>query len=206
MNTSDQLDLFEDQTQYSTSFKQLEIEYIKDFFNKNESDILFNLLKEDIEWKQDFIQMYGKSYPLPRLTAWYGDKNKRYTYSGITMKPLSWTRELLKIRRKLEVFSQQEFNSVLLNYYRSGNDSVSWHSDDEEELGKLPIIGSLSFGGVRRFRFRNKRNKNLTQTYELQNGSLLLMKGATQKFWEHEVPKTKKKVKERINLTFRFII
>ena len=93
-----------------------------------------------------------------------------------------------------------------LNYYRSGNDSVSWHSDDEEELGKLPIIGSLSFGGVRRFRFRNKRNKNLTQTYELQNGSLLLMKGATQKFWEHEVPKTKKKVKGRINLTFRFIV
>ena len=205
MNTSDQLDLFEDQTQYSTSFKQLEIEYIKDIFNKNESDILFNLLKKDIEWKQDFIQMYGKSYPLPRLTAWYGDKNKRYTYSGITMKPLSWTRELLKIRRKLEVFSQQEFNSVLLNYYRSGNDSVSWHSD-EEELGKLPIIGSLSFGGVRRFRFRNKRNKNLTQTYKVQNGSLFLMKGATQKFWEHEVPKTKKKVKGRINLTFRFIV
>ena len=206
MSKSYQLDLFEDQTQYYTSFKQLEIEYIKDFFNKNESDILFNLLKKDIEWKQDLIQMYGKSYPLPRLTAWYGDKNKRYTYSGITMKPLSWTRELLKIRRKLEVFSQQEFNSVLLNYYRSGNDSVSWHSDDEEELGKHPIIGSLSFGGVRRFRFRNKRNKNLTQTYELQNGSLLLMKGATQKFWEHEVPKTKKKVKERINLTFRFIV
>ena len=206
MNTSDQLDFFEDQIQYSTSYKQLEIEYIKDFFNKNESDILFNLLKKDIEWKQDFIQMYGKSYPLPRLTAWYGDKNKRYTYSGITMKPLSWTRELLKIRRKLEVFSQQEFNSVLLNYYRSGNDSGSWHSDDEEELGKLPIIGSLSFGGVRRFRFRNKRNKNLSQTYELQNGSLLLMKGATQKFWEHEVPKTKKKVKGRINLTFRFIV
>ena len=206
MNTSDQLDLFEDQTQYSTSFKQLEIEYIKDFFNKTESDILFDLLKNDIEWKQDFIEMYGKSYPLPRLTALYGDKNKRYTYSSITMKPLSWTRELLKVRRKLEVFSQQEFNSVLLNFYRSGNDSVSWHSDDEEELGKLPIIGSLSFGGVRRFRFRNKRNKNLTQTYEVQNGSLLLMKGATQKFWEHEVPKTKKKVKGRINLTFRFIV
>ena len=206
MKTSDQLDLFGNQTQYSTSFKQLEIENIKDFFNENESDILFNLLKKDIEWKQDFIQMYGKSYPLPRLTAWYGDKNKRYTYSGITMKLLSWTRELLKIRRKLEVFSQQEFNSVLLNYYRSGNDSVSWHSDDEEELGKLPIIGSLSFGGERRFRFRNKRNKNLNQTYELQNGSLLLMKGATQKFWEHEVPKTKKKVKGRINLTFRFIV
>ena len=75
MNTSDQLDLFEDQKQYSISFKKLEIEYIKDFLNKNESDILFDFLKKDIEWKQDFIEMYGKSHPLPRLTAWYGDKN-----------------------------------------------------------------------------------------------------------------------------------
>ena len=206
MNSSNQLELFEDETRKSVSFKQLEIEYIKDFFNKNESDFLYDLLKKDIEWKQDFIEIYGKSYPLPRLTACYGYKNKSYTYSGITMTPLPWTRELLKVRRKLEVFSKQEFNSVLLNYYRSGNDSVSWHSDDEEELGKLPIIGSLSFGGVRRFRFRNKQNKNLTQTYELENGSLFLMKGATQKFWEHEVPKTKKNVSGRINLTFRFIV
>ena len=121
MNTSNQLELFENEINSSTSLQKLEIEYVKDFFNKTESDILFDLLKKEIEWKQDFIVMYGKSHPLPRLTAWYGDKNKRYTYSGITMKPLSWTRELLKIRRKLEVFSQQEFNSVLLNYYRSGS-------------------------------------------------------------------------------------
>ena len=150
--------------------------------------------------------MYGKLHPLPRLTAWYGDKNKSYTYSGISMTSLPWTKELLKVRRKLEEFSKQKFNSVLLNYYRSGNDSVSWHSDDEEELGEFPIIGSLSFGGLRRFRLRNKQNKKLTHTYDLGNGSLLIMKGATQKLWEHEVPKTIKKVSGRINLTFRYIV
>ena len=137
---------------------------------------------------------------------WYGDKNKSYTYSGITMTPLPWTKELLKVRKEIEVFSQQEFNSVLLNYYRSGDDSVSWHSDDEDELGELPVIGSVSFGGLRKFRFRNKEDKTQTRTYELENGSLLLMKGNTQKYWEHEVPKTKKKVLVRINLTFRFIV
>ena len=206
MNTSNQLELFENEIKSSTSFQKLEIEYVKDFFNKTESDILFDLLKKEIEWKQDFIEMYGKLLPLPRLTAWYGDKNKSYTYSGISMTSLPWTKELLKVRRKLEEFSKQKFNSVLLNYYRSGNDSVSWHSDDEEELGEFPIIGSLSFGGIRRFRLRNKQNKKLTHTYYLGNGSLLIMKGATQKLWEHEVPKTKKKVSGRINLTFRYIV
>ena len=162
-------------------------------------------MKKEIEWKQDFIEMYGKLHPLPRLTAWYGDKNKSYTYSGISMTSLPWTKELLNVRRKLEEFSKQKF-SVVLNYYRSGNDSVSWHSDDEEELGEFPIIGSLSFGDLRRFRLRNKQNKKLTHTYDLGNGSLLIMKGATQKLWEHEVPKTKKKVSGRINLTFRYIV
>ena len=125
MNTSNQLELFENEINSSTSLQKLEIEYVKDFFNKTESDILFDLLKKEIEWKQDFIEMYGKSHPLPRLTAWYGDKNKSYTYSGISMTSLPWTKELLKVRRKLEEFSKQKFNSVLLNYYRSGNDSVS---------------------------------------------------------------------------------
>ena len=93
-----------------------------------------------------------------------------------------------------------------MNFYRSGGDSVSWHSDDEKELGEEPIIGSVSFGGTRRFRLRNKEDKKQIHTYELENGILLLMKGKTQKYWEHEIPKTKKKVSGRINLTFRFII
>ena len=110
MSTSNQLELFENEINSSTSLQKLEIEYIKDFFNKTESDILFDLLKKEIEWKQDFIEMYGKLHPLPRLTAWYGDKNKSYTYSGISMTSLPWTKELLKVRRKLEEFSKQKFN------------------------------------------------------------------------------------------------
>ena len=106
MSTSNQLELFENEINSSTSLQKLEIEYVKDFFNKTESDILFDLLKKEIEWKQDFIEMYGKLHPLPRLTAWYGDKNKSYTYSGISMTSLPWTKELLKVRRKLEEFSK----------------------------------------------------------------------------------------------------
>ena len=150
--------------------------------------------------------MYGKSHPLPRLTAWYGDMNKTYTYSGIPMTPNLWNTELIQIKKKVDQYTKINFNSVLLNYYRSGNDSVSWHSDDEDELGDKPIIGSVSFGGTRKFRLRNKINKKLIHNIDLKNGSLLIMRELTQKYWEHEIPKTKKPVEERINLTFRLII
>lgn len=206
MNSNNQLDLFENKNHARPLEQNLEIEYIRDFFNKNECDVLFDSLKKNIEWKQDIIKMFGKSHPIPRLTSWYGDEEKTYTYSGITMTPLPWTKELIEVKSKLEVYSNIKFNSVLLNFYRSGSDSVSWHSDDEKELGEEPIIGSISFGDVRRFRLRNKKYKKEIHTYELENGSLLLMKGKTQKYWEHEIPKTKKNVSSRINLTFRFII
>tara|TARA_B110000240_G_scaffold168334_1_gene190666 strand:- start:335 stop:955 length:621 start_codon:yes stop_codon:yes gene_type:complete len=206
MTPNNQLDLFDNKNHTSPLKQKLEIEYIRDCFNKNESDALFDSLRKNIEWKQDFIKMFGKSHPIPRLTAWYGDEKKTYTYSGITMLPLPWTKELIEVKSKIEVYSKIIFNSVLLNFYRSGSDSVSWHSDDEKELGEEPIIGSISFGGIRRFRLRNKKDKKQIHTYELKHGSLLLMKGKTQKYWEHEIPKTKKKVSGRINLTFRFII
>ena len=206
MNSNKQLNLFDDKNQASLAHDNLDIEYIKDFFSKEESFAFFEILTKNIEWKQDFIKMFGRSHPIPRLSAWYGDEKKTYTYSGITMTPIPWTKELLDLRNKIEHFSKIRFNSVLLNYYRSGNDSVSWHSDDERELGETPVIGSVSFGGIRKFRLRNKKEKNKVHSLELENGSLLLMKGRTQKFWEHEIPKTKKKVSGRINLTFRFII
>ena len=206
MNSNNKLNLFYNKNHTSQLQQNLEIEYIRDCFNNNESDILFDSLKKNIEWKQDFIKMFGKSHPIPRLTAWYGDEKKTYRYSGITMNPLPWTKELFMVKSKLEVCSKIKFNSVLLNFYRSGSDSVSWHSDDENELGEDPIIGSISFGGTRRFRLRNKKDKKQIHTYELKNGSFLLMKGKTQKYWEHEIPKTKKNVSGRINLTFRYII
>jgi alkylated DNA repair dioxygenase AlkB len=176
-------------------------------FDQQESDQLFYELYNNTNWRQDSISFYGKSIPVPRLTAWYGDFGKSYTYSGIKMEPESWTPELLKIKSKIETLADMEFNSVLLNLYRSGKDSVSWHSDDEPELGKNPVIASVSFGDTRRFIFRQKNSKDAKKIeIELDHGSFLIMKGETQHFWQHQVPKTSKPVNPRINLTFRVII
>ena len=206
MNTYEQYSLFNNENINSFEKHHLNIDYVKNYFNEEESTYFFKSLKDKIKWKQDYIKFFGKSHPLPRLTAWYGDRNKTYTYSGIPMTPNLWNTELLEIKKKVDQYAKINFNSVLLNYYRSGNDSVSWHSDDEKELGDQPIIGSVSFGGIRKFRLRNKKNKKLIHNIELENGSLLIMSGLTQKYWEHEIPKTKKKVEERINLTFRSIL
>tara|TARA_B100000586_G_C19981801_1_gene372314 strand:+ start:144 stop:764 length:621 start_codon:yes stop_codon:yes gene_type:complete len=206
MDTCKQYSLFNNENINSFEKHHLNIDYVKNYFNEEESTYFFKSLKDKIKWKQDYIKFFGKSHPLPRLTAWYGDRNKTYTYSGIPMTPNLWNTELLEIKKKVDQYAKINFNSVLLNYYRSGNDSVSWHSDDEKELGDQPIIGSVSFGGIRKFRLRNKKNKKLIHNIELENGSLLIMSGLTQKYWEHEIPKTKKKVEERINLTFRSIL
>jgi len=205
MDNYKQYSLFNNENN-STQKHNLNIDYVKNFFNEEESIYFMNTLKDKIKWKQDYISFFGKSHPLPRLTAWYGDRNKTYTYSGIPMTPNPWNTELLEIKNKVDQYAKIHFNSVLLNCYRTGNDSVSWHSDDEKELGDQPIIGSVSFGGTRKFRLRNKKNKELKHNIELVNGSLLIMSELTQQYWEHEIPKTKKMVGERINLTFRSII
>ena len=206
MDRYKQFNLFNNEDNNSVQKDHLNIEYVENYFNADECIYLFKSLKDKIKWKQDYIKMYGKSHPLPRLTAWYGDMNKTYTYSGIPMTPNLWNTELIQIKKKVDQYTKINFNSVLLNYYRSGNDSVSWHSDDEDELGDKPIIGSVSFGGTRKFRLRNKINKKLIHNIDLKNGSLLIMRELTQKYWEHEIPKTKKPVEERINLTFRSIL
>jgi alkylated DNA repair dioxygenase AlkB len=205
MDTYKQYSLFNNENN-NTQKDNLNIDYVKNFFNEEESIYFMNTLKDKIKWKQDYISFFGKSHPLPRLTAWYGDRNKTYTYSGIPMTPNPWNTELLEIKNKVDQYAKIHFNSVLLNCYRTGNDSVSWHSDDEKELGDQPIIGSVSFGGTRKFRLRNKKNKELKHNIELVNGSLLIMSELTQQYWEHEIPKTKKMVGERINLTFRSIL
>ena len=183
----------------------LEISFINNFFNEEECISYMESLKNKIKWNQDYIKMFGKTHPVPRLTAWYGDKNKTYTYSGISMTSKTWINELLEIKKKVEQYTNFNFNSVLLNFYRSGNDSNSWHSDDEKELGYKPKIVSVSLGGKRKFRLRNKKNKKMTYNIELERGSLLIMSGLTQQYWEHQIPKTKKVVSERINLTFRMV-
>ena len=176
------------------------------FFDQLESDRFFLELLNNINWQQDKIKIFGKEVNLPRLTAWYGDPDKSYTYSGITMNPDPWSQNLLAIKEKIEETVQANFNSVLANLYRNGQDYVSWHSDDEKELGKNPTIASISFGATRRFLLRHKLNKNLeTVDLSLGHGSLLIMKGSTQHYWKHQVPKTAKVKTERINLTFRII-
>lgn len=175
------------------------------FLNEWESDRLLTELTQTINWRQDWITIYGRSMPQPRLTSWYGDPGKSYTYSGITMIPTPWAPILLDLKAKVDAVSGVVFNSVLLNLYRDGSDSMGWHSDDELELGQNPVIGSLSLGGTRRFMLRHRFEQGLKHQLELTSGSFLLMQGTTQHHWQHQVPKTKRLVPPRINLTFRVI-
>jgi alkylated DNA repair dioxygenase AlkB len=181
-----------------------EYSYFPNFFNKIESDNFLKSLRENIIWKQESMNMYGKKIDFPRLTAWYGDNDKPYTFSGITLQPLPWSPEIIEIKNKIETKENVVFNSVLLNLYRDGNDSISWHTDAERELGKNPVIASVNFGETRKFQLRHIKTKEKIEI-ELTHGSLLIMQGELQHFWQHQVPKTKEIKKERINLTFRVI-
>jgi alkylated DNA repair dioxygenase AlkB len=181
-----------------------EFVFYSKFFPKSESDLMLKNLHRNINWKQESMHMYGKKIDFPRLTAWYGNNDKPYSFSGITLQPLPWTSEILTIKRKIESIANTEFNSVLLNLYRDGNDSISWHTDAERELGINPIIASVNFGATRKFQLKHIKTKEKLEI-ELTNGSLLIMQGELQHFWQHQVPKTSKAVNERINLTFRVI-
>jgi len=183
-----------------------ELLFFPEFFSAEESSDHFENLIRTIAWKQDEIRMFGKLLPIPRLQAWYGDEKKTYTYSGIKMTPHSWTKTLLDIKYRIESVCSESFSSVLLNRYRNGRDSMGWHADDEKELGQNPIIASVNFGATRAFQMRRKDDHQEKHVLELGSGSLLIMQGSTQHFWQHQIPKTAKDVGERINLTFRRII
>ena len=157
-----------------------------------------------VEWAEGEIVFSGKVSNIPRLTAWYGDEGATYVYSGIRNEPLPWTQEIAQLRDLVSKEAWVRFNSVLLNRYRDGADSVAWHSDDEPELGPTPTIASLSLGATRRFRLRHKETRE-TLGIELEAGSLLLMSGESQRHWDHCLTKTKCKIDERINLTFRVV-
>lgn len=182
-----------------------EVYLTSSFFSPAESDALLADLTANIAWEQKAIQFMGKQVMQPRLIAWYGDAGKSYRYSGLTVHPLPWTPTLLDMKAQVEAAANVTFNSVLLNLYRDGQDSVGWHSDDEPELGTNPVIASVSLGAARAFQFKHKQNPDLKQSVELTHGSLLLMRGTTQHFWKHQIPKTKKPLAARINLTFRVI-
>ena len=157
-------------------------------------------------WKQTTQKMWEKEYLTPRLTTWHGDAGTDYSVSGKIANPNPWTPELQMLKEKVEAVAGVKFNSVLLNYYRDGNDSVAWHSDREIVLGKNPVIASVSLGQVRSFDIRNKADHKEHYSVKLEHGSFLLMKAGLQESWEHRVAKSVKPMRARVNLTFRVVI
>lgn len=171
-------------------------------FAAMESTLLFQTLRKDVVWEHKEITVYGKTHPQPRLVAWFGDPGTAYTYAGLTLHPTPWIEPIEKIKAVCEEIAGTTFNSVLLNLYRDGDDTVGWHSDDEPELGINPTIASVSLGAARRFDLRHKVTKETVKTLLLP-GSILVMAGRTQAEWAHQVPRTKRVGEARINLTFR---
>ena len=168
-----------------------------------ESELLHSLMN-DITWRDEQITIFGKTMMQPRRIAWYGDRDARYTYSGITHEPLPWIPILQTLRGVVEDIAGARFNSVLCNLYRNGQDSMGYHSDDEPELGRHPVIASFSIGAERALHFRHRTDASIpTVKVVLPSMSVLLMRGATQEQWKHALPKIKAVVVPRINLTFR---
>ena len=167
---------------------------------------LLTSLTNTVGWEQRSITLFGQRHPQPRLTAWYGDAGAAYSYSGLRWEPLPWLPALATLRKELEKSCGARFNSVLLNLYRDGRDSMGYHADDEPELGTAPTIASLSLGATRRFRLRPLPKLVAAPIgLDLTSGSLLLMRGDTQHNWQHAVPKTARAVGPRLNLTFRWV-
>jgi alkylated DNA repair dioxygenase AlkB len=175
-------------------------------FDRDTADRFFDRLLAEVPWRQDKIRMYGKSFDLPRLQQWFGDPGLSYVWSGIVMHPLPWTPTLLEIKSAVEDQAGETFNTVLLNRYRNGNDTVAWHADDEKDLGEEPTIASVTLGAERDFQLRHNTRADVEdRTIRLTHGSMLVMGGRTQHFWKHQVPRRKRVDGERINLTFRRI-
>jgi len=169
-------------------------------------DLVMRRLIEATPWRSEVITLWGKQYQQPRLTAWFGDADAQYTYSGLALEPLPWTELLSNIRSRVEAVTEASFNSVLLNYYRDHRDSMGMHSDDEAELGRNPAIASVSLGEQRTLVLKHKFRKELKPFHlPLDSGSVLLMTGPTQHYWKHGINKVTRPCGPRVNLTFRRI-
>ncbi len=196
------MDLFSDEKQHF-NLPNAELIYISNFLSTKEASLYFETIKKNTKWQHDDITVFGKTYKQPRLTALFGESNQPYCYSNIVMHPKPFTSTLRTIKTKVEAESKTNFNTLLINLYRDGNDSNGWHADNETELGKNPVIASLSLGEPRPFHFKHRKIKSERHKLILEHGSLLIMKGEMQHFWLHQIAKTKKKINPRINLTFR---
>lgn len=184
-----------------------EIYYLAHLHLQVSHEVLLQRLIDETPWRAEEITVWGKQYVQPRLTAWYGDPQSRYRYSGIDLEPLPWTDTLLGIRRAVEKAAGASFNSVLLNHYRDHRDSMGFHSDDEPELGKEPVIASVSLGEIRTLILKHRRHRDIEPVrLPLESGGLLLMKGQTQRNWKHGIPKQSRPCGPRVNLTFRLIL
>lgn len=208
-----QFSLFEapqDETSpYTLPLSEADVRYFPNALSQDDADRFFALLKNELPWQQDTIKLFGKSVKIPRLQSWHGDPECTYTYSNLTMAPNPWTKSLSSIKTRCEALCAPSygtrFNSVLANWYRDGKDSMSFHSDDEPELGMNPVIASVTLGEARPFVFKHKETKE-KYTQVLEHGSLLIMAGATQSHYVHGIAKTAKPIGGRINLTFRHLI
>jgi alkylated DNA repair dioxygenase AlkB len=176
------------------------------FMDREDAAELFSTVHATTDWKAVEISIWGKRVLQPRLICWCGDSGASYKYSGVRLEPQPWTDALLGVRNSIERLSGATFNSVLLNLYRDQNDHMGWHSDDEPDLGEQPVIASLSLGETREFLMRHKARKDLKVKLPLTSGSLLVMRGATQRNWEHAIRKETARLGQRINLTFRRVL
>lgn len=197
--------LFSRETQ-DFNLPDAQLTYLPSFLSKPEADSLYEVLFNQTNWQHDDITVFGKTYPQPRLTALYSVTNQPYSYSNITMHPSPLTDELKKLMSKVNDYTNHMFNTLLLNLYRDGSDSNGWHADNEKELGINPVIASLSLGVERPFHFKHRTLKEQRHKLLLQHGSLLIMSGAMQHHWLHQIAKTKKSIGPRINLTFRTLV
>jgi alkylated DNA repair dioxygenase AlkB len=180
---------------------------IESFLSESEACSLLDDLIRNATWNQPEISIFGRKVKSPRLSAWYGDPGAVYRYSGTVNQPLPWLNSLRPLKRSLETYTGSKFNSVLLNFYRDGDDAMGWHADDEPELGPHPTIASVSLGGTRRFLMKHRKDRRRPSIkLDLCHGSMLVMSGATQKFWKHSISRTRAKVGPRVNLTFRQIL
>lgn len=183
-----------------------ELRYQENLLSDKDCLALLDTLQHELPWEQPTIRIMGKQMRIPRLQVWMGDPGLDYVYSRKTFTPVPWHPAILQIKAIIEASTCENFNSVLCNFYRTGQDSVSWHADDEPELGPKPVIASFSLGAPRTFQFRKKGETRMTHQLELGHNSLLVMSEEVQPHWQHQLPKTTRVIGPRINLTFRYRI
>ena len=204
----DQPSLFDNEpdtpTRQTFALGDSEIQYVANAFTAREADRLLQSLLDAIPWRTATMTIAGQKRPLPRLQCWMADQGRSYSYSGLKLSPHPWNPDVLRIKARLEQLCEHSFNSVLLNYYRDGSDSVSWHADDETELGPNPIVASVSLGAERTLEFKPKFNLTTPKKQiVLGNGSILIMGKTIQNNWLHKLPKISETIDPRISLTFR---